>query len=35
MTTPKRFLMGAAGLALVVFLIGCLAVMWMVGQLPH
>jgi hypothetical protein len=31
----KRILMGVAGLALVAFLVICLAVMWIVGQLPH
>jgi len=35
MTALKRLLMGLAGLLLIAFLALCLAVMWMVGQLPH
>ena len=35
MKTLKRILMAVAGAALIAFLIFCLAVMWMVGQLPH
>lgn len=35
MKTLKRLLMGIAGVALIAFLIFCLAAMWMVGQLPH
>lgn len=35
MTALKRLLMGLARLLLIAFLVLCLAVMWMVAQLPH